>query len=41
VGKFFYELHMRHHFQDDTRSFGVSVPFMDYVFRTQARRTKR
>jgi dihydroceramide fatty acyl 2-hydroxylase len=41
VGKFFYELHMRHHFQDDTRSFGVSVPFMDYVFRTHARRSKR
>ena len=26
-GKLFYELHMRHHFQDDTRCFGVSVPY--------------
>ena len=24
---------MRHHFQDDTRGFGVSAPFWDYVFR--------
>ena len=25
LGKLFYELHMRHHFQDDTRGFGVSA----------------
>ena len=37
-GRFFYELHMRHHFQDDTRGFGVSVPYWDYVFRTASRR---
>ena len=24
------ELHMRHHFQDDTRGFGVSAPFWDH-----------
>ena len=41
VGRFFYELHMRHHFQDDTRSFGVSVPYWDYVFGTAARRARR
>jgi sterol desaturase/sphingolipid hydroxylase (fatty acid hydroxylase superfamily) len=34
VGKMLRELHMRHHFQDDTRGFGVSAPFWDYVFRT-------
>jgi dihydroceramide fatty acyl 2-hydroxylase len=42
LGKTFYELHMRHHFQDDTRGFGVSAPFWDYVFRTpQKRHTPR
>jgi sterol desaturase/sphingolipid hydroxylase (fatty acid hydroxylase superfamily) len=41
VGKLFYELHMRHHFQDHTRGFGVSVPYWDYVFRTGARRKRR
>ncbi len=38
MGKLFYELHMRHHFQDDTRGFGVSAPFWDYVFRTPHQR---
>jgi len=32
------ELHMRHHFQDDTKGFGVSAPFWDYVFGTPQRR---
>ncbi len=32
------ELHMRHHFQDDTRGFGVSAPFWDYVFGTAPKR---
>jgi dihydroceramide fatty acyl 2-hydroxylase len=32
------ELHMRHHFQDDTRGFGISAPFWDYVFGTPLRR---
>ena len=35
------ELHMRHHFQDDTRGFGVSAPFWDYVFGTAPRRAAR
>jgi dihydroceramide fatty acyl 2-hydroxylase len=36
------ELHMRHHFQDDTRGFGISAPFWDYVFGTpQKRRATR
>jgi dihydroceramide fatty acyl 2-hydroxylase len=37
-GKLIRELHMRHHFQDDTRGFGVSAPFWDYVFGTPLRR---
>jgi dihydroceramide fatty acyl 2-hydroxylase len=28
------ELHMRHHFQDDERGFGISAPYWDRVFRT-------
>ncbi len=40
LGKLVRELHMRHHFQDDTRGFGVSVPFWDYVFGTPLRRGK-
>jgi dihydroceramide fatty acyl 2-hydroxylase len=39
LGKLIRELHMRHHFQDDTRGFGVSAPFWDYVFRTPQKRT--
>jgi sterol desaturase/sphingolipid hydroxylase (fatty acid hydroxylase superfamily) len=31
------ELHMRHHFQDDTTGFGVSAPWWDVVFRTTPR----
>ena len=38
AGRVLRELHMRHHFQDDTRGFGVSAPFWDYVFRTPQRR---
>jgi sterol desaturase/sphingolipid hydroxylase (fatty acid hydroxylase superfamily) len=32
------ELHMRHHFQDHTRGFGVSAPFWDHVFGTAPRK---
>jgi dihydroceramide fatty acyl 2-hydroxylase len=38
LGKVLRELHMRHHFQDHTRGFGVSAPFWDYVFRTPLER---
>jgi dihydroceramide fatty acyl 2-hydroxylase len=38
LGKLMRELHMRHHFQDDTRGFGVSAPFWDPVFGTTQRR---
>jgi dihydroceramide fatty acyl 2-hydroxylase len=37
-GRLMRELHMRHHFQDDTRGFGISAPFWDYVFGTPLRR---
>jgi dihydroceramide fatty acyl 2-hydroxylase len=37
-GKVMRELHMRHHFQDDTRGFGISAPFWDYIFGTPLRR---
>jgi|SRR5215207_1984618 len=38
LGRVMRELHMRHHFQDDTRGFGISAPFWDYVFGTPLRR---
>jgi len=41
LGKLLYELHMRHHFQDDTRGFGVSAPFWDYAFGTPQERSPR
>ena len=41
LGRKIRELHMRHHFQDDTRGFGVSAPFWDHVFRTPTRRITR
>jgi dihydroceramide fatty acyl 2-hydroxylase len=41
LGKLMRELHMRHHFQDQTRGFGVSAPFWDHVFRTPLRRPAR
>ncbi|MBI5104782.1 MAG: sterol desaturase family protein [Solirubrobacterales bacterium] len=34
LGRRMRELHMRHHFQDDDRGFGVSAPYWDYVFGT-------
>jgi sterol desaturase/sphingolipid hydroxylase (fatty acid hydroxylase superfamily) len=38
IGKRLRELHMRHHFQDDTRAFGISAPYWDNVFRTNVRK---
>jgi len=32
------ELHMRHHFQDDEKGFGISAPYWDVVFRTYPER---
>ena len=41
AGRWLRELHMRHHFQDDTRGFGISAPFWDHVFRTVPTRARR
>jgi dihydroceramide fatty acyl 2-hydroxylase len=41
VGRRLRELHMRHHFQDDTRGFGVSAPYWDRVFGTAPERPVR
>jgi dihydroceramide fatty acyl 2-hydroxylase len=38
LGRIMRELHMRHHFQDDSRGFGVSAPFWDVVFGTAPRK---
>src|SRR6476620_1721048 len=35
------ELHMRHHFQDDTTGFGISAPYWDSAFRTHSPRAKK
>jgi dihydroceramide fatty acyl 2-hydroxylase len=37
LGRRLRELHMRHHFQDDTRGFGISAPWWDHVFGTPTR----
>jgi dihydroceramide fatty acyl 2-hydroxylase len=41
VGRWLRELHMRHHFEDDERGFGVSVPWWDIVFGTYSGRRRR
>ena len=41
LGRTLRELHMRHHFQDDERGFGVSAPYWDYVFGTAPQRRRR
>jgi sterol desaturase/sphingolipid hydroxylase (fatty acid hydroxylase superfamily) len=38
VGRKLRELHMRHHFQDHDRGYGVSAPWWDHVFGTAPRR---
>lgn len=40
LGRLLRQLHMRHHFQDDTRGFGISAPYWDEVFGTSARPRK-
>jgi sterol desaturase/sphingolipid hydroxylase (fatty acid hydroxylase superfamily) len=37
ISRMLRERHMRHHFQDDTRGFGISAPYWDEVFRTSSR----
>jgi len=41
LGRWLRELHMRHHFQDDTSGFGISAPYWDRVFGTYAKRRAR
>ena len=41
LGKWRRELHMRHHFEDDDRGFGVSVPYWDMVSGTYSPRGRR
>jgi sterol desaturase/sphingolipid hydroxylase (fatty acid hydroxylase superfamily) len=41
VGRTLRELHMRHHFQDHERGFGVSAPYWDHVFGTPPQRRDR
>jgi sterol desaturase/sphingolipid hydroxylase (fatty acid hydroxylase superfamily) len=41
IGKRLREQHMRHHFQDDTRGFGVTAPYWDRVFGTALERGRR
>ncbi len=40
VGRRLRELHMRHHFQDDTAGYGVSAPYWDRVFGTAQKRRR-
>jgi dihydroceramide fatty acyl 2-hydroxylase len=40
LGRMLRERHMRHHFQDDTKGFGISAPYWDEVFRTSSRPRK-
>ena len=41
LGKQLRELHMRHHFQNHERGYGVSAPFWDHVFGTAPKKTTR
>jgi dihydroceramide fatty acyl 2-hydroxylase len=41
VGRLFHELHMRHHFEDEERGYGVSAPWWDVVFGTYSDRARR
>jgi dihydroceramide fatty acyl 2-hydroxylase len=41
LGRMLRERHMRHHFQDDTKGFGISAPYWDEVFRTSSRVHRR
>ena len=41
LGRWLRELHMRHHFQDHERGFGISAPYWDKVFGTPVRRGTR
>jgi sterol desaturase/sphingolipid hydroxylase (fatty acid hydroxylase superfamily) len=41
IGRRLRELHMRHHFQDDTTGFGISAPYWDTAFGTHSPKAKK
>src|SRR3984957_11149471 len=41
LGRMLRERHMRHHFQDDTRGFGISAPYWHEIFGTSTRTRPR
>jgi dihydroceramide fatty acyl 2-hydroxylase len=41
LGRRLRELHMRHHFQDDTTGFGISAPYWDTAFGTHSPRANK
>ena len=41
VGRLLHQLHMRHHFEDEHRGYGVSAPWWDVVFGTYSARRSR
>jgi dihydroceramide fatty acyl 2-hydroxylase len=40
LGRRLHQLHMRHHFEDEHRGFGVSAPWWDMVFGTYSRKAR-
>ena len=40
LGRWLRELHMRHHFQDHERGYGISAPYWDRVFGTAVKRAR-
>jgi dihydroceramide fatty acyl 2-hydroxylase len=41
LGRKLRELHMRHHFQDHTKGYGISAPWWDVAFRTYSKTRRR
>ncbi|HET6171806.1 MAG TPA: sterol desaturase family protein [Gaiellales bacterium] len=41
LARLLHQLHMRHHFEDEHRGFGVSAPWWDLVFGTYSTRARR
>jgi dihydroceramide fatty acyl 2-hydroxylase len=41
IGRRLHELHMRHHYEDDERGFGVSAPWWDRVFGTATQTSRK
>jgi sterol desaturase/sphingolipid hydroxylase (fatty acid hydroxylase superfamily) len=41
LGRRLRELHMRHHFQDDTTGFGISAPYWDRAFGTYTKAAEK